>query len=198
MNIPTIKQIEKGINLPAKKWEGRCYEIASLILKSKLVKGKLRYGHYKGEVAKNSIFFGRSSAGFCRHGWIELSNGMVIDPTRWCFEGKKPYLFIQRKSKEYDVGGNEFRTSMAGGCPSFSETGRHFPIPKNINKIISTVLPQKQEEVSMNQMFWLANYDPGSWNNIKQAKQVYDWICTQNYHCQALIPIDNYKLVTEG
>jgi hypothetical protein len=28
------------------------------------------------------------------HQWIVRPNGIVVDPTRWCFEGVAPYVYV--------------------------------------------------------------------------------------------------------
>lgn len=40
------------------------------------------------------MFYTRSKAGFCRHGWVELEDGCVLDPTRWVFEHVEPYIYV--------------------------------------------------------------------------------------------------------
>lgn len=37
----------------------------------------------------------------------------IVDPTRWSFEAKKPYLWTGDNDGTYDEGGNGFRSAMA-------------------------------------------------------------------------------------
>jgi hypothetical protein len=127
MKIPeklTVEEVQKAIKIPAKKWHGRCYEIACAIVSAKLVKGRAVYGHYLGPVAKTGYWAERRGQGFQRHGWILLSDGRVLDPTRWSFEDKEPYLALVERStlRDYDEGGNAFRAAMMGPPPAFQKT----------------------------------------------------------------------------
>lgn len=90
----TIEAVEKAIGIPSGKWHGRCYEVACLVVKAKLVHGTAVYGHYKGPVAKTGYWASRQDQVFQRHGWIVLDDDRILDPTRWSFENKKPYLYL--------------------------------------------------------------------------------------------------------
>ena len=90
-----VSDVEKAIGVPAQDWKGRCFEIASLMVNTKVVKGRAVYGHWTGRIARSSYFADRSAVGFCNHGWVLLDDGeTVVDPTRWVFEDKAPYIFI--------------------------------------------------------------------------------------------------------
>lgn len=89
-----VAEVEQAIGVPAQDWKGRCFEIASLLVKTGLVKGHVVYGHWIGPIARSSVFADRAHLGFCNHGWVLLDDGeTVIDPTRWVFEDKDPYIF---------------------------------------------------------------------------------------------------------
>lgn len=90
----TITDVEKAIKIPTAQWEGNCYSIACAIIESGLVKGRAVYGHYYGPVAKTGYWKDRRHHPFQRHGWIELPDGRILDPTRWSFENRTPYLHI--------------------------------------------------------------------------------------------------------
>lgn len=99
MKIPTLKECEKAIGEPARDWAGRCYEISCKIVDAGLVSrkrglgGEAVYGHWLGPVSPRSLFADRK-APFVQHGWIWIeSHAMVIDPTRWVFEAKEPYIY---------------------------------------------------------------------------------------------------------
>lgn len=98
----TVSLVEEIIGIKAKNWEMRCHEIASLIVDRGIVAGRAVYGHYLGPVsaAEDSLWKGRSDLPFVHHGWIELEDGRIMDPTRWSFEAKKPYIFIQDSNIE--------------------------------------------------------------------------------------------------
>lgn len=92
MKIPTVAEVEQTIGIPAQDWKGRCYEIASLLVKHKLVDGVAVYGHWLG--APGSYFRAKRSLGFVQHGWVKCEEGEVVDPTRWVFEDKDPYIYV--------------------------------------------------------------------------------------------------------
>lgn len=102
MKIPTLQQCEKAVGEPATQWVARCYEIACAIVDAGLVKGgEAVYGHWLGPVAPRSHFADRRGTGFIPHGWIWVEDeGMVVDPTRWVFEARTPYLFYEVQPDE--------------------------------------------------------------------------------------------------
>jgi len=97
----TVKEIEQAIGIPADDWKGNCHAIACEVVKAGLVEGEAVYGHWRGPVAKTSMFYRENSGlGICRHGWVETADGFILDPTRWVFEDTEPYIFIG--DPEYD------------------------------------------------------------------------------------------------
>lgn len=101
MKIPTLRECEVALKEPASAWAGRCYEIACKIVDAGLVSrkrgidGAAVYGHWVGKISPLSRFADRRSCGFCPHGWIySEAHDLVIDPTRWAFENKAPYLYV--------------------------------------------------------------------------------------------------------
>lgn len=107
MRIPTLEECEEAIGEAAKRWAGRCFEIASKIVEAGLVSrerglgGEAVYGHWIGPVSTRSYFADRRHLGFIQHGWINVeTHGMVIDPTRWAFEGKRPYIFADYETDD--------------------------------------------------------------------------------------------------
>jgi len=57
-------------------------------------RGRARHGHWTGDVAYGSHFDRRAQLPFIAHGWIQLDDGRVLDPTRWVFENVAPYLYV--------------------------------------------------------------------------------------------------------
>lgn len=98
----TIADVVKGIGIPVQQWSGNCYAIACAMLRAKLVRGRPAYGHWLGRVHPQSPFARRGQQPFVRHGWIVIDErgdhaqrpGRILDPTRWVFEAREPYLFI--------------------------------------------------------------------------------------------------------
>lgn len=101
MKIPSLRECEKAVGEPAEKWVARCYEIAYKIVAAGLVTRKQGlgdgfavYGHWVGPISPRSHFADRARLGFTQHGWIYIADTcMVIDPTRWVFEAKAPYIY---------------------------------------------------------------------------------------------------------
>lgn len=149
----TIADVEKAIGIPAKEWHGNCFFIATQIVEKKLVKGRAVYGHYRGPVSPTGWWKHRIGQAFLRHGWVELPDGMILDPTRWSFEDKPPYIYLhdcvghdiicktcdmvpeehgqhedaclmfQPQICDYDAGGEDFRTALMRPPPPY----RHIP-----------------------------------------------------------------------
>lgn len=99
--IPTLQECVKAVGEPATAWKGRCYEIACKIVDAGLVSrkrgldGAAVYGHWLGPISPRSHFADRRGMAFIQHGWIYVeSHNMVIDPTRWVFEARTPYLYV--------------------------------------------------------------------------------------------------------
>lgn len=102
--IPTLKACEKTLGEKAETWIARCYEISCRIVEAGLVKGEAVYGHWLGPVHHRSHFAERSkSLPFIQHGWIRLEDGTVLDPTRWVFEARKPYLYEGVEPDDFSV-----------------------------------------------------------------------------------------------
>lgn len=109
MKVPTLAECEEAIGEPAKKWVARCYEIASKIVKAGLVSrerglgGEAVYGHWVGPISPRSHFAERRHLGFVQHGWIHVPTGLVIDPTRWVFEARSPYIYADYETDNTTV-----------------------------------------------------------------------------------------------
>jgi hypothetical protein len=129
----TLHRVERALG-PASTWGGRCFEIASKIVAAGLVHGAAVYGHWLGPVHERSMFHrgGRGPA-FVQHGWIVLADDpRVLDPTRWAFEAKKPYLFLGAPGRFYDEGGNEWRRKRRGPVPEFDADERCYELTTRI------------------------------------------------------------------
>ena len=193
--LPSVWQIGWQLRLPQRKWPGRCYEICCKILECHMLEGVARYGHYLGPVKEGTMFYDRLVV---QHGWIEMKDGRIFDPTRWVFEGVEPYVYVNKNNGDYDIGGNKYRVSI---MPKF-------PPVYNANGVIPIPLPKKPESfrtfakaifygqdfISVEQLHWLATRPPDSLG--KQAKPLFRWIKKIDQEC--LIPIDNWLYVMGG
>ena len=111
-----IDYVARTIKIPFKKWPGKCYEIACAILKTNIIKGKARYGHWLGPVKEKTMF---DKKPIIHHGWIECDD-LIVDPTRWVFEGVKPYIYVG-ENDFYDIGGNVYRAESLSSPPSYQD-----------------------------------------------------------------------------
>ena len=194
----SVSKVAKQIGIPVKRWPGACYLIASKMVEHKLVKGVPRYGHWLGPVAKGTMFSNRI---IVQHGWIECVDRIiagndalvVIDPTRFVFENKKPYIYVGPKSQYYDIGGNQFRDALRRGepFPDFVDDEKSLPVPLKLNPVFGSLKIKPPKRLCVSQLFWLANkpyYDFGGYADI-----LYKWLIKNNYG--ALIPYDNQQLI---
>lgn len=184
-----MKVIAKRIGVPLDKWAGRCHEIALLIHKAKLVPSGSRvvYGLWLGKIEEGNMFSGRP---FTHHGWIELPDGMVYDPTRFAFENKQPYVWVGHNGGEYDPGGNTIRRQ--------NETPR--PKPKGLvvklTKAQATAIKEfvpitADRKIHLSDCFWLANLSLHSLG--QDAADIYKVLVDLGF--SGLIPIDNRHVV---
>jgi len=204
--IPPISVILRMIDTPdlnINRWKGNCYCIASKIVDEGIINDSCRavYGHYLGPVSSKSYFANSRNMPFICHGWISLSNGDIIDPTRWVFEAKEPYMaFIDRDddvAEEYDEGGNEWRASTRNPPPKYRKGDRQFPFTmKDFDKLdgrtyVLNLLGDKREfvkEICLDQIFWLANLSLDTLGI--HADTIYDYINSMGQ--KVCIPIDNW------
>lgn len=199
----TLADCERALGEPAKKWAGRCFEIASRIVEAGLVRGTAVYGHWVGPVHARSHFGDRRGAPFVQHGWVVLAgDARVLDPTRWAFEHKRPYLYLG-VADHYDEGGNDWRAAMRKPAPKFDPEERSFDVPKAImdsktwsfvERLLGIEPEQEAGTLSFSQLFWLANaplarlgpHASGVYAAIERLDEV------------ALVPTDNFRRVKEG
>jgi len=153
--VTSIAVIEKAIGIKADRWVSRCHEIAGCILRKNLVpsKSRLCYGNWMGAFEEGSPFHGRA---FTHHGWIELPDGRVYDPTRWVFEQVKPYIYVGAND-HYDDCAEELRAALhPSGMPEPQGKTVEFPVcsVRTLRRFLPVV---RKNHVHLNQIFWLAN-----------------------------------------
>lgn len=105
IKIPSVEECARVLGEPAEKWAGRCYEIAHLFVDAGLVPGGVAvYGHWTGPIHPASRFAGRRTLGFTQHGWVWVEDeGVVVDPTRWAFEMRTPYVYVGEEPNDWGV-----------------------------------------------------------------------------------------------
>jgi hypothetical protein len=203
--IPPIKVIASMIDTPhlnLDRWKGNCYCVASKIVDNDVLMTECRavYGHYLGPVSSKSYFSNRKGMPFISHGWILLPNGDIIDPTRWVFEAKEPYMaFIDHMddvAEEYDEGGNQFRAAWVSPPPEYSKGDRQVSFTEEeFDKIdgrtyVLGLLGDKRKNIKslcLDQIFWLANLSLDTLGVY--VREIYAYI--QHIEQDAFIPFDN-------
>jgi len=158
-------ELTRRSGLLPKEWPGKCFQLASCLVEHKIVIGVAVYGHWRGPVVKNSLF-GRG-APFVQHGWVKRGNMYqgIVDPTRWVFEGKEPYIYIG-PNDHYDEGGNKFRQGGMVGAPSYDPNDapqqlKRLPLRawKRIQELLTLDGAGARNPVRMlscTQLFWIA------------------------------------------
>jgi len=205
--IPPINDIVRMIETPhndVTRWKGKCYHVASQIVKQNVLMTECRavYGHYLGDISVTGFFRDRIGMPFCQHGWIELANGDIIDPTRWVFEAKEPYIALIEKDntviEEYDEGGNKWREATTSPPPKYRKDDKQYPFAiKDFDGIDGRTYilgllccHKKRKEIkniSLDQVFWLANLSIDTLGIY--AITVYDYV--HRIGCLAFVPMDN-------
>ena len=188
----TVAEVEEAIGRPFPDWEGNCYGTAVAIVEAGLVEGKAVYGFWIGKIHPASLFAGRP---LTHHAWIELPDGRIFDPTRWCFEVKEPYLFIgtYKENKEYDRGGQEVVKMMRGEYPDYKPDEEQFHIPDNIRNPLRDITGLDiQINLSFHQVRWLAHLTPDE-IGFEICKSLFSWL--QDNNLRVLVPMDIWDLV---
>ena len=90
---------------PTDDWRGNCFALAAQAVTHGIVEGRAVYGTWRGPISEDSIFFEHQGE-FVIHGWVNLPDGRICDPTRWVFEAVEPYIYIG-KNDHYDEGVNK-------------------------------------------------------------------------------------------
>ena len=190
--IPTIEKAQKILKIPVNKWKGNCHAIACAFVEKKLINGRPVYGHWLGPINPKSFFNNRIGMPFVQHGWIENSENIIIDPTRWVFEATKPYIFVGKDYLGYyDEGGNIFRELNLGKAPSFNPKEKTFKIILSTNArtyIFDLLGDELRDKVSLGQLFWLGNLSPKTLGIY--CKEIYQWF--QKLNLKAIVPLDNW------
>jgi hypothetical protein len=193
--LPTLKKVERALGESAWAWSGRCFEIASRIVKLGLVDGAPVYGHFRGAIHPKSVFKSCRHLGFAHHGWVLMTDGRVFDPTRWVFECKDPYLYVGPQSDEYDEGGDIQRALMGAPAPAFKMGDRVAVVggrqlaPDAWQHTVRVLGLGPQRVLSDKQLMWIAN---APYEVLQPyAHAIYTLLVKLGH--EAWIPIDNYR-----
>lgn len=207
-HLPTIAEIVAAIDIPVEDWPGNCYAIVMAIKQAGLIPGvKSRYGHWAGRVAPGTMFFGKAHP---RHGWLICPNGTILDPTRWVFEGRAPYVAVvlpgSPHAKHYDVGGNALVREIYGTQPApaatvpFGPAAKPVVCPLHIShagaiSFIWNIFQCEPTLLTEAQVYWLAHLAPADFGEPDEGKAIFQAI--DKAKKKAWIPIDNWHAVVE-
>jgi hypothetical protein len=162
--VPTdVTEIVAAIDWPAADWAGQCYGAAKAIRDAYRMDARLCYGHYTGPVSPDGHFGAHAKRLFQRHGWLELWDGRVYDPTRWAFEGAEPRIYVAENDGEYDLGGQKFMAEIHMLCEPVppeddADNFRHYlkVDTANANALLESWFGHSNW-VNRAQLFWLAH-----------------------------------------
>jgi len=181
----TIEDLEKEVDLPAKKWHGNCSLLAHAAVRL-VDDAHFVYGHYIGPIDEDGYWAKRAGLPN-HHGWVLLEDGRILDPTRWSFENKKPYIYIAENNGDYDEGGDSFRAKMLKPCPRERGNEVDLEISDIERHLIEKLVAMPISNVTIVQLHWIANlpYEQLDW----AVGPIYDILIRHNL--RGLIPIDN-------
>lgn len=154
------------MNFPVSQWAGQCYAVSVALLDFGIIKGYARYGSYTGYIDPESMFYGDChNDGVSRHGWIELEDGTIVDPTRWVFEHKDPYIYVGKNDcYEPDPATcyDEYRQHEKP--PAYKESSKNITmsLSDGAREMMHRVLREKREGVSFtpDQLMWCCKANP--------------------------------------
>lgn len=164
-----------------------CFAVATNLanlLKAQGIKARAVYGTWKGL----SVEHKRND--FYRHGWVLINESEILDPTRWVFEGTKPYIFSgsEKNNSEYDEGMTQLRNLVARPFPSFNPQDKKVRIewsPES-KSLIDGITEYEDDVYSIQQVLWMANAPFKIWGDC--IDEVYTKLEEQGFG--ALIPMD--------
>jgi len=151
---------------------------------------------YTGDVLKGNQFSGKP---LIRHGWLELEEGIVIDPTYWVFVNEEPGLRVCGV-EEYDMAARRLRSVVLKdhGAPEFKDEDGVVRWPINdpdVTRAVHDLLGQQSRVdeglITKNQARWLGNRPLSDLKtNAAPIYRALDLLGSR-----AFIPLDNRKYV---
>lgn len=199
----TIEDVEQALDLPASKWHGQCYGIATGILEAELIEGDPIYGHFLGDISDEGFWRGRKGHPFVQHGWILLPDGQILDPTRFSFENEDPYIYIGDGGTDYDEGGDMWRAATLQPCPvpkGDRVKNQGWELGTNETFAFQLLTGTPFDKMTTEQVFWIANLPYAAMSSYIPI--VYPVL--KRYDMTGLVPLDNWRrafregLINEG
>lgn len=189
----TIEHLEKASGKPADTWHGACTLLAAHACEA--VGGAEVYGMYAGPVSLDGYWGDRPQLN--HHGWVQLEDGRILDPTRWSFENVKPYVYISEPSDEYDEGSDGLRMRLMKPCPDPSGTLPGIEFRAAEKTLIERLTGTHASEVSLGQLVWMANLPYQILEQNLATGVVYTMLIANDL--SAFIPLDNkLRAIREG
>ncbi len=203
----TAAMVAAATGLAVSQWPMRCFEVAMISKQANILPGELRYGLFRGPIDDKSLFAGR---GFARHGWLEdTAKKVIIDPTRWVFDGLPPTkAYVAKISirseewQEYDVGGGTLRDLHAAMKPDAESCAK---LPAPWNETLDVPWPDpiagffwgmfNNMPLYRAQIKWVVGRQPSMLGDF--AKPIYELVIQHVTHGRAYIPLD-YRQVVLG
>lgn len=180
-------------------------------------------GHWIGPRAEHAFFSGTLGLPFVQHSWIEAPGLLmmppmrqptrvdpnevlsdrpalvnpIIDPTRFSFDGKDPYIYVG-PNDYYDAGGNAWRSATEAPLPPFNLDHKRFmlELPEETQewvwqqaKAAGSEYPRKVYTFTL--VMWLANLSLPRLG--KHARPIFRAIVKAGH--AAAIPLDNRLMV---
>jgi hypothetical protein len=182
--FPTsVQEIVTAIGIPQSHWSGNCHTVALKIMARFPVKG-MRYarGHWRG--VTGGPFKGRPFTG---HTWLQLSDGRIVDPTRFVFENVAPYIYIGPKDSSYDEGG--IRTK-ARTLPAISE-GDLAITESESSSLRAQGLLTSNNTLSLQGAQWLGH------TPLNAPEALANFTLLQRLNLKVLVPLDCWQVVME-
>ena len=202
MAMPDLATCEAAVGFPTSEWVMRCHEVATLLLRSGVLdemqethgRAVAAYGLYRGGIAPGSPFARTRQP---RHGWIEFSLGLVVDPTRWVFENGPPEIWVGTIG-DYDFGACELRQNSRlnrraqppthrGDVAQHRWDGNDIDITRRLDGMLRDGgRLVRDRTMTQEQAHWLANTAPQTLSDI--ALPLVGWLDRQGLGC--LLPGD--------
>lgn len=158
----TLAAVTRAMGAPPPQWKGQCTAVCSHVLEAGLVEGDLIHGMWVGEFSPKGYFASRAHMGMTQHTWILLKDGVtIVDPTRWVFEAKRPYIFVSKDvlTEPYDEGGARVKESQLlrfrVPWPEDGVFGGTSKKPSNLRELVSAATLEAL-------LLLIEGYDPGA------------------------------------
>jgi hypothetical protein len=191
--IPSLAEVEEVLGIPATDWVGHGHAVAPAIVAAGLVDGHVVYGDWRGDISENGRFRHAIGRPIVHHGWIALDDGRILDPTRWAFEGKPPFLYVGPPGNDYDEGGNLHRWATMQPPPTYRAEDIVVPATRMslFGHLAMLDLLGNPSSITVPMLVWIANLPVELLGDL--AATVYADIVTVGH--EALIPVDNLMMV---